>query len=46
VLVAAEPAVEPVVPATVLVVVPELGEIKNGAENTLGAVKSFWFWPT
>jgi hypothetical protein len=20
--------------------------IKNGVENVLGAVKSFWFWPT
>ena len=28
-------------PAEVVVVVPEPGEIRKGAENTLGAVKSF-----
>ncbi len=38
--------VELVAAVVVVVGAPELELIKKGAENTFGAVKSFWFWPT
>jgi hypothetical protein len=43
------PEVEPVteVEVEVVVVAPlAAGAIEKGAENSFGAVKSFWFWPT